>query len=68
MKKDLKVAVVQYQIPSDYKDAEGKINELVKGSAFKGAELVGLPEECLGTSGNFKNNYDPLEFLGKRRS
>lgn len=65
MKKNLKVAVVQYQIPSDHKDAEGKVNELVKGSVFKGAEMVGLPEECLGFSENLKSGYDPLEFLGK---
>lgn len=63
MNQDLKVAVVQYQITKDAKDSERKIEELVGTASFKNVDIVGLPEECLGSEENVKQGYDPFQFL-----
>lgn len=65
MKRNVKAAAVQYQIPSSYKEGQKKIERFVKQAALKEVDIIGLPEECLGPVGYVEKGYDPFSFLSK---
>lgn len=66
MKKDINVAVIQANIPSSTTSGEMQISRLVKEASINGADLVGLPEDCIAKYLDIKNNgYDPLSYLSR---
>lgn len=63
MLKDIRVAAVQASVPLDKNTGEAQVARLVKQAALNGAELVGLPEDCLAPLRDIENGYNPFPFL-----
>ena len=65
MKKDLKVVVIQTQVPTSKEEGEKQIKRLVKEALTKPVDLIGLPEDCVASWNDIKSGYKPFEFLSK---
>lgn len=65
MKKDFRVAAIQAKIPVSSKDGEPQVKRLVEKAAKVGADLVGLPEDCLASYAEIETGYDALSFLSQ---
>lgn len=65
MKKDLKAAVVQYEIPKNFKEGEEKILRFVKEATEQKVDILGLPEECLAPQTDIRKGYNPFNFLSE---
>lgn len=63
MIKDLKVAVVQAEVPKSTSLGEKQVERLVKEAVSSPVDLVGLPEDCLASFDDIKNGYQPLKYL-----
>jgi predicted amidohydrolase len=65
MKKDLKVAIIQAEVPKSTELGEKQVERLVKEAVSKPIDLVGLSEDCVGLFKDIKKGYEPLKFLAK---
>ena len=63
MKKDLKVAAVQYRKPKNSKEGQLKAERFVKEAKENKVNIVVLPEYCLCPPEAVKGGYDSLNFI-----
>lgn len=63
MKKNLKVAIIQTQIPESTLIGEEQVDRLVKEATSQEVDIVGLPEDCLAKLEDVKNGYDGMNYL-----
>lgn len=65
MKKEVKVAIIQSQVPTSTKEGEEQVKRLVKEAASDPVDIVGLSEDCLVSFADAKAGYDSFGFLSK---
>ena len=63
MKKDLQVAIVQTFVPDHKEEGEEQVRRLVREAVEQGADMVGLPEDCVCDYADTRAGYDALAFL-----
>jgi omega-amidase len=63
MLKAVRVGAVQAHVPRSKDDGETQVIRFVEQATLSGAELIGLPEDCLAPSRDMKAGYDPFIFL-----
>jgi predicted amidohydrolase len=63
MKKNLKAAIIQMQLPESTLIGEEQVDRLVKEAASQEVDIVGLPEDCLAKLDDIKNGYDAMSYL-----
>ncbi|MDD3661615.1 MAG: hypothetical protein PHG63_00975 [Candidatus Dojkabacteria bacterium] len=63
MKKDIRVAIIQAEVPKSTALGETQVDRLVSEAASQPVDLVGLPEDCLASFKDIVDGYDPLNYL-----
>lgn len=63
MKKDIRVAAIQANVPKNKEEGAAQIRRLVAEALKESVDMIGLPEDCLATHAEIRDGYDPLPFL-----
>jgi predicted amidohydrolase len=63
MKKDIKAAIIQAQIPESTLIGEEQVDRLVKEATSQEVDIVGLSEDCLAKREDIENGYDAMNYL-----